>query len=190
MEPSRHRHILLSVLAGVGVGVAIAACGSSSDKPSASSGPYGPANSPAAASRCMRANGVSNFPDPSAGPTGSVGFNGLFMSSTGALTVDGINFSGPALKSAEKACRAYLPGGGGPPPAIPAARRLAMLANADCMRKHDVPNFPDPTFPAGGGIRIGIGSGINPQSPAFQNAAKLCGGLTGRVGGRIAVGPG
>lgn len=43
------------------------------------------------------------------------------------------------------------------------------------MRSHGVSNFPDP--PAGGGgirIQVGPGSGINPQSPAFQSAQASC----------------
>jgi hypothetical protein len=43
---------------------------------------------------------------------------------------------------------------------------------ADCMRAHGVARFPDPG--AGAGIEIPIGSGINPQSPAFQSAQKAC----------------
>jgi hypothetical protein len=44
---------------------------------------------------------------------------------------------------------------------------------ADCMRSHGVPNFPDPPS-GGGGIQIPAGSGINPQSPAFQTAQNEC----------------
>jgi hypothetical protein len=43
---------------------------------------------------------------------------------------------------------------------------------ADCMRSHGVQNFPDPG--GGGGIQIPDGSGINPQSPAFQSAQNAC----------------
>jgi hypothetical protein len=48
----------------------------------------------------------------------------------------------------------------------------AGLKFATCMRAHGVPNFPDPN--GGGGIQIPIGSGINPQSPAFQSARGAC----------------
>jgi hypothetical protein len=41
-----------------------------------------------------------------------------------------------------------------------------------CMRKHGVTNFPDPS--AQGGITIGPGSGIDPQSPTFQAAQQAC----------------
>jgi hypothetical protein len=43
-----------------------------------------------------------------------------------------------------------------------------------CMRSHGVSNFPDPSG-GGGGIHIAIGgSGIKPQSPAFQSAQTAC----------------
>lgn len=163
--------------------VAIAACGGSGSKPSASSSPYGPADSPVALSRCMRANGVSSFPDPTQG-SGGVGFNGLVVTA-GATTmvVDGITFSGPALQRAQKACKAYLPPGG-PPPALPASEKAAALANARCMREHGITNFPDPNFSAGA-PGIHLGAGLNPQSPAFEQAAKACGlgaGIRVRVG--------
>jgi hypothetical protein len=55
-------------------------------------------------------------------------------------------------------------------------QKLAAIANAQCMRKHSVPGFPDPEFPSGGGIGIQIGGpGDDPQSPAFQHAEKICG---------------
>jgi hypothetical protein len=52
------------------------------------------------------------------------------------------------------------------------ARVAAGIQFADCMRSHGVPNFPDPG--SGGGIQIGSGSGINPSSPAFQQAQSTC----------------
>jgi hypothetical protein len=43
------------------------------------------------------------------------------------------------------------------------------------MREHGI-DFPDPTFEANGGarVRIGKGSGIDPDSPKFQEAQKAC----------------
>jgi hypothetical protein len=52
------------------------------------------------------------------------------------------------------------------------ARANAGIRFAECMRANGVPNFPDPG--SGGGIQIPVGSGINPQSPAFQAAQKTC----------------
>ena len=44
------------------------------------------------------------------------------------------------------------------------------------MRQHGVPNFPDPTFPSGGGARVAIEQGVDINSPAFQSASRTCGG--------------
>jgi hypothetical protein len=50
------------------------------------------------------------------------------------------------------------------------------LKFARCMRSHGVPNFPDPKVVSrsGGSERVYL-PGVNPQSPAFQTAAKACG---------------
>jgi hypothetical protein len=161
---------------GIGAALALAACGSSTSH-HGNSTPYGPASSPVAMSKCMRANGLTNFPDPSAGPSGSVGFAGIATSpGEASLTVDGITFAGPALKTAEKACRVFLPPSG-PLPKPSASQLRVALAFARCMRSHGVPNFPDPTFsstPPQGLKRF------DPNSPAFQNAIKVCGGPNGR----------
>ena len=55
-----------------------------------------------------------------------------------------------------------------------AASDLA-LKFASCMRVNGVPNFPDPS--SSGEIQIAPGSGLNPQSPAFEAAQKRCGKL-------------
>jgi hypothetical protein len=47
---------------------------------------------------------------------------------------------------------------------------------SECMRKHGVPNFPDPTFGPSGGIAEAVGPGANSQSPAFEHALAVCGG--------------
>ncbi len=61
-----------------------------------------------------------------------------------------------------------------------------MLATSECMRAHGVSGFPDPTVspPADpGAYSIAIGRGgvflavprtIDPASPVFQSAAKVC----------------
>jgi len=172
---------LWTLLLGVGCVMAIAACGGSPKINVSGTATEATGNSsPIAMSRCMRAHGLSNFPDPQQG-SGGLGFpGGVLVTQDGSMTVDGVSFSGPALKAAEKGCRQFLPGAGGPPPPISTARRQAMLANAACMRKHGVPNFADPTFPAHGGVELHLGPGINPQSPAFQAAAKACGTAIGR----------
>jgi hypothetical protein len=166
--------LLLVALAAVGCALALAACGGSGSRPSASAGPYGPKSSPASLSRCMRANGVSGFPDPIAGPSGAVGLP-LGVESDGSLMAEGRTFAGPAVRSAELACKAYLPPAGGPPPQVAAGERRQALAFARCMRTHGVPSFPDPTFSGGGPTGAPTGVDQTPVSPAFRSAARVCG---------------
>jgi hypothetical protein len=155
----------------------LAACGSSS-KHTGGETPYGPKSSPYAMSKCFRENGVSGFPDPSAGPSGGVGFNGVGFGSNGSIVVDGKLFNGPVVRAADKACRAFLPSG--PPPKLSASQEHQMVAMAECMRTHGVPNFPDPTF--ANGQPTGPGPQIPANSPAFIQAAKHCGGGNVRIG--------
>jgi hypothetical protein len=62
-----------------------------------------------------------------------------------------------------------------------------MLAISECMRRHGISEFPDPTLsaptsPAGysavlgrDGVFLAIPNTINPRSPAFKQAAAACG---------------
>ena len=117
--------------------VGLAACGGQGSKPNASAGRYGPTNSPVALSRCMRANRVSGFPDPVAAPGGGEGLP-LMVNSDGSLVANGETFAGPVLRSAERACKAYLPPAGGPPLKVRAQQRRHELAFARCMRAHGI----------------------------------------------------
>jgi hypothetical protein len=127
--------------------------------------------------RCMRSNGVPDFPDPSAGGGFRV-----------AVPADGRS---PALfKAAQARCQKLLPGGPGSGPA-PSPQTVAhWVAVAQCMRRHGISNFPDPrtTVPshpiAGGGAgvisdRDGVilvfPHTIDEQSPLFTRAAAACG---------------
>jgi hypothetical protein len=85
-----------------------------------------------------------------------------------------------------------MPGGGFPGPGStthPSAQALAqMLKVAQCMRRHGISGFPDPTTsipsnpPAGGGVisdRDGVilvfPARLDMQSPLFVRAAAACG---------------
>ncbi len=168
-----------TALAFASCAVVLAGCGGSGSNPSASTGRYGPANSPASLSRCMRANRVSGFPDPIAVPGGGEGLP-LMVTSDDSLIAEGHTFAGPAVRSAERVCAAYLPPAGGPPPKVRAQQLRQELAFARCMRAHGVPNFPDPSS---SGAQAGPPAGIDPQSPAFQTAARVCG-----AGGSFLIG--
>jgi hypothetical protein len=126
----------------------------------------------------MRANGFPSFPDPREGPNGGgVGFpGGLMETSSGSLVVDGVPIAGPALANAKKVCATYLPPAGGPP-ALSESQKQAAITDARCMRAHGITNFPDPTF-SRSNVNLGLGSGLNPQSPAFRHAAQACGLLS------------
>jgi len=169
--------LLILGIAASACAVALAACGSVGYNSAATTNP---STSALTLSECMHSRGIKNFPDPTNGPGGP----GLELStSPGSETViaNGITFSGPAFQAAEKACAKLLPGGGAPPPPPTNQQKQQALEFAACMRKHGVPNFPDPTFSRGGGPKLQP-AGINPNSPAFQLAAKTCGG------GRLTIG--
>jgi hypothetical protein len=55
----------------------------------------------------------------------------------------------------------------------PAAYADSQLAAAKCIRSHGFPNFPDPTFGAGG-AQVNLSTNINMSSPGFQLAQKEC----------------
>lgn len=168
---SRLSH-LLSLGMVLGCGIALGACGGAGQ--SSRTGTRAPnvtAGNPSRDlefSRCMRAHGVSNFPDPTA--------NGLQLG-------PGIDTKSPAFKSAQQACNQILPNNG-VPPATSAKDRAAALAFSRCMRSHGVSGFPDPAFTpprnAGRvlvllGMVFAIGQTIDPKSPAVRHAASACG---------------
>jgi hypothetical protein len=133
-------------------------------------------------SRCMRTNGVPAFPDPGSG--------GGFTYQVGG----GIDPSSPSFTAAQAKCHGLMPAGPAPPGSTthPSAHWLArMVKAAECMRRHGVPEFPDPRtsvpanpFPAGlsGGVISNIEgvififpASLGIQSPVFIRAANECG---------------
>jgi hypothetical protein len=151
---SSHRHNVSVALAAVSCAVAIAACGSSgsSSGAAASSG----STQGVRYADCMRSHGAPNFPDPNA--DGSVNLP------------SGINSASPAFQAAQQACASLQPNANGPRPAITAAQQKSFVANAQCMRKHGVPNFPDPVFGTGG---QGIGYNVPPGAFAYETQGVL-----------------
>lgn len=143
------------------------------------SGPPGPL----AFARCMRANGVSDFPDPQPG-------GGFAFHASASL------ISSPAFQAAQARCAKLMPGplGPGGQTASPqqVAQALAQLRKvAQCMRAHGVRDFPDPraTRPTSlspgeygqitdyKGAWLLFPATINMQSPAWTRAAAACGPL-------------
>ena len=126
--------------------------------------------------RCMRANGVPNFPDPNPG--------GGFLFHTG----NGVDPSSPAFQAARAKCQKLLPSGPTPGSTTqPSAQWLAhMVKVAQCMRRHGIADFPDPTttvpsLPGFVGVISDIEGAIfvfpatlDTQSPTFTRAAAAC----------------
>lgn len=149
----------------------LTACGStgqpSGTATGASASPPGGQSRDVEFSDCMRAHGVTDFPDPTS--------NGLQIPAN-------INARSPAFQAAQQACKQYLPNGGAPPVTKP-SERAAALAFARCMRTHGVPDFPDPAFTPSRapsilvlrGMVFDFGSSLDPKAPAFQHASRACG---------------
>jgi hypothetical protein len=124
----------------------------------------------------MRSHGVPNFPDPPAGGGGNIQIG----------PNSGVNPQAPAFQSAQTACAKLLPGGGPGRGPASEAMKLQMLRLAECMRRHGLSTFPDPTSKppspgngtglafGGGGSFIAVPQTIL-QSPAFRQAASACG---------------
>lgn len=158
----------------IGCAVLVAACGSA-NQPGSEQAKF---DAGLKFSQCMRAHGLSNFPDPTSG-----GGGGGFQIQLGS----GLNPASPAFQAAQKACGKILPGPAGGLGHATAKQKQQMLAMSQCMRAHGLANFPDPTTspprPGGGGLGIAFGrpgaflaipqSLIN--SPSFNQDAAACG---------------
>lgn len=144
---------------GGGGAPGIASLGAGSGSPSHK--PAGAAN-PLAYSRCMRSHGVAKFPDP--GP------NGEMHLEAGPGT--GLDPNSPVFKAAEQACKPLLPT---PKPGDRKKVYDSLLKFAQCMRKHGIAKFPDPS--ADGGLRIQARKGdttLDPNGAAFKAAQQAC----------------
>ena len=162
-RPGAARAVAL-IIATVSVVLLAAACGGG--PPSAGAG--GSSNKGAstnthqvAFARCMRSNGVVNYPDPdSSGVTRK--------ESSQQLGVTPAKF-----QSAQNSCRHLLPNGGNGPDQAEIQQVAAQgLRFARCMRTHGVA-LPDPD--SSGRIPDPASEGINQGSPQFEAANQACG---------------
>ena len=154
--------VLLLMLAGCAAKTGVDGVATANGAPTAatSSAPAA-ANDKASAlkfSQCMREHGMTWFPDPQAGG----GLQIKIPPGTDKTKVD----------AAMEACKKFMPNGGQPMKADPAALEQ-MRQMAKCMRANGVPNFPDPS--ANGEIRIdGSKVGMGPGDATFDAAQKKC----------------
>lgn len=117
---------------------------------------------PVAFAHCMRSHGVRTFPDPNS--------SGLF---------DGIKLkqqrgaSESQVRAAQSACNYLLPNGiriAGP---VTRADQIDYLKGAACMRRHGLPDFPDPVF-QNNNVTFNIPSSIDKNSPRVRSALAIC----------------
>ena len=170
-EPGRGSHRRRAgplATALIAVGLLAAACGGSPGPGVANAGPASSASpsasghgSPLAYSRCMRAHGITDFPDPDS--NGNLGLN--------AGPGSGLDPNSPQFKAADQACKHLMP----PPNLGQAAKdRPALLRYARCMRAHGMPDFPDPDPGGGLQIKASRGSDLDPNSPLYKAADRAC----------------
>jgi hypothetical protein len=149
----RRRLVITAVRAAalLGVLVLVAACGSSSSEEPA---PAADRQQALAFARCMRDNGVPDFPDPDA--------NGQFRGQSHEQQ------NTPKFQAANEACRSLAPGGEhekSDPATVEQMRQFSQ-----CMRDNGVPDFPDPD--PDGRLR---GQGHEQQdTPTFRAAMQTC----------------
>jgi hypothetical protein len=138
----------------------LAGCGSA-----AGGGTAGTATAPAASATpddatmaivtCYRTHGDPSFPDPVYDPSDG---RWHFAVSPG---------SAPA--ATQRACQHLFPSSNASPP-VPQAQFQALVRLAECLRRHGIPNWPDPdpdgSFP--------LPSSINPKAPADRPAWTSC----------------
>jgi hypothetical protein len=115
-------------------------------------------------SRCMRAHGLPDFPDPSAN-------GGINLSDQPGSD---LNPNSTAFQAAARSC-ASIQGFGAPSAARQRQYIAEMLPFARCVRAQGLPNFPDPSTL--GSPYQGIGFLIDRNSrhsPVLQAAIKAC----------------
>lgn len=150
-----------AVLAVLGI-VMLAACSSSGTTSTSADSSTSTAYQKALAyAQCIRAHGIPGYPDPNS--------QGQFIIQNGGSAPPRV--SAAVANAAAQACQKLLPPSmaQGPSKASPGSNTHA-LKFSECMRSHGEPNFPDPA--ANGSFTLP--SGMNAESPQFQNAEKAC----------------
>jgi hypothetical protein len=172
--------LLATACGGGSDGPSVANVGSNpqhADQSSASNGSK--KSDPLKYSRCMRKNGIADFPDPN-------GNGEIMLRITGGPGSSDLEPNNPKFKAAQEACKALAPTMG--TPEEQADRRAATLKYAKCMRAHGITEFPDPNSSGGLEIKGTPGGNLDPGSPQFQTAEKACKKLL--PGGPKGGGPG
>jgi hypothetical protein len=155
-----------AIIATAALAPLAAACGASPTS-TRSAGSPNPGTSPnyqaLAFARCMRSDGLSNWPDPES--------NGAFDKTK--LTPQQLGASTSHIQAVGKACQHLFPAfASGMTPAQFAQMKAQALRFSRCIRAHGVPNYPDPG--SDGREPDPASIGINDSTPTFQAALKAC----------------
>lgn len=188
--PGRRRLPLVrwtaTITAALGLALIAAGCGGGSNGPGVAGGGSNKTHAAAstgsasgspiaqlyAFSRCMRRQGLADFPDPTtSGP-------GVGLALNGGPGSD-LNRDNPRFKAAKQACQYLLKGGSQATQSV--QKMYDEVHWARCMRSHGLPSFPDPNGQTGAFDR----SKFDENSPAFQTASIACRSL--RPAGPIPV---
>jgi hypothetical protein len=146
-------------------GPGVASAGSSKSAGGRSSSTGSKKASALAYSKCMRAHGVTDFPDPNSKGQ-------LTINNTGGPGSSDLDPNNSQFQAAQEACKSLAPAPHAP--ARQLGRRADALKFAKCMRDHGITDFPDPNASGGLEIKGSPGDGLDPNSPQFQSAQKAC----------------
>ena len=159
--------LLTALLAGTAL-LAAACGGSAGSAGSAGSSPYAKA---LAYVRCMRSNGVANYPDPNS--------KGQILMTPNVWKE--VDIGSPQFTQTAKTCAKLAP-----ETTITAQQTQQLLSQglkySACMRAHGITNYPDPST-AGGGLVIGAIPKADADLPQFLAAKQACRSLLPAGGG-------
>ena len=115
-------------------------------------------------SRCVRAHGVPDWPDPDS--------KGVWPKSQVEAAAGSVRYD-----AASRTCQRLLPFGGpgvAPSAAVVQQIRIDMAEFARCMHSHGVPNWPHPTLDRGRDVFDPEAAGIDPNSPRISATIHEC----------------
>jgi hypothetical protein len=163
-----HRGAIVAAAASGSLALLVAGCGSAKPTPTtAASASQSPGSQAFKYAECMRAHGLSGFPDPVVSTSGN--------STRIAMMAPKSVMSQPHARQAIKACSSILPT---PNPAQMAQeqhrRELGMLAFARCIRGRGVKDFPDPTAQGQLTLQMLATAGVDVHAPDVIAAARAC----------------
>jgi hypothetical protein len=165
--------VLAAGCGGTSSGQAVASLGkttttttASSAAPSGSKVRLNPRNTALAFAQCMRTHGEPNFPEA------------VFQRHSARITLhpgSGVDPNSPQYAAAYKACKHLLPNNGAPSQgqSITPAGQADYLKAAACMRKHGIPDFPDPTF-RNGAVSFNSRTPIDTNASQYKYALAIC----------------